>query len=123
MVNPARLLRHSIYPLKRRTAGRHRKVALPVSVVSRLERSFHLSPAEMLTLGTVERRGPLGTQSVRYIRVYDRAETSRRGVRVNGYHDLDKHPEMIVFDGYVAPGGQAYLKLRRDDWRLPRERS
>jgi hypothetical protein len=85
--------------------------------LSCLERRFHLSPGEMLTLGAVERRGPLGAQSVRYIRIFDRAETSRKNVRATSYHDLDKHPEVIAFEGYVVPGGQAYLKLRRDDWR------
>ena len=117
MVNPARLLRYSIDPLRRRAAGWHRSSRLPASVLSCLERRFHLSPGDMLTLGAVERRGPLGVQSVRYIRIFDRAEASRMRVRINGYRDLDKHPELIAFEGHIAPSGQAYLRLRRDEWK------
>ena len=65
----------------------------------------------------------MGAQPVRYIRVFDRAETARKKVRVSGYGDLDKHPEIIAFEGHIAPGGQAYLKLRRKDWRRVDEAS
>lgn len=61
----------------------------------------------------VERQGVLddGTPVI-FLRVFKVEEAMRQGVAVSGWETLDRHPDLIRFEGFFTREGKAYLRRR-----------
>ena len=90
----------------------HGHVQWPENVLDYLEKEFHLLPKEMAALQYVERRRSIGRLHAHFIRVCDRVVAQERGISIRGYRDLDKYPELVLFEGYVLEGGLVHLRKK-----------
>ena len=46
------------------------------------------------------------------VRLCDRAKAYEQGIIVKGYYDLDKHPELVLFEGYILKSGTVHLRKK-----------
>ncbi len=62
----------------------------------------------------VERKGSLedGTR-VTFLRVFNRNEAERKGVIIEGWETFDRHPDLVMFDGYLTRSRRAFLTPKR----------
>ena len=105
-------LRNKVDVWGRRSATRKVRVQWPENMLDYLEREFHLLPKDMVALRCVRRRGSFGGVPASFVRICDEVRASERGVTVRSYRDLDKYPELVLFEGHVFPGGTVYLEKR-----------
>lgn len=66
----------------------------------------------MAALQCVVQRGSLGGLPVNFVRLCDRTMTHERRVNVKSYRDLDKHPELVLYEGHIFKEGIVHLKKR-----------
>ena len=58
----------------------------------------------------VELRGKAnGGEPVTLLRIFSLKETERKGVVVTGWQTLDRHPDLILFEGHMTRADEAYL--------------
>jgi hypothetical protein len=84
----------------------------PANLTKYLMNEFRLLPVDMASLQWVTLSGSFGGFSVSVVRIFDQAETHKNGLVVNNYHDLDEHPEVVVFEGYVFKDGPVHLRKK-----------
>ncbi len=82
---------------------------LSAELMDYLERKYKLLPWEMLSLRVVKSRGSLGKLKAYYIRVYDQEMSVRNGAYIKTYNDLDKIPELILYNGYILESGFVHI--------------
>ena len=46
------------------------------------------------------------------VRIFNHDEAHRSGFTISSYHDLDEHPEVVVFEGYVFKDGPVHLRKK-----------
>jgi hypothetical protein len=62
----------------------------------------------------VEREGVLeGGKPVTFLRVFKPSEAQQKGIDVSGWETFDRHPELILFEGYVTKANEAVLERKR----------
>jgi hypothetical protein len=63
---------------------------------------YGLAPDELQNLRRVEREVVLGDKPLEIImiRIFNPDTANERGVTINGYGSLDRHPELILYEGY-----------------------
>lgn len=62
----------------------------------------------------VDREGVLdGNKPVTLLRVFSLKEVADKGVAVTGWETFDQHPELVLFEGYLTLGNEAYLERKR----------
>jgi len=96
----------------KKSVERNDYVQWPTNMLPYLEREFHLLPKDMAALQCVGRRGALGGLPVNFVRVCNRAMAREQGIIIKGYHDLDKHPELVLFEGHMFKGGTVHLRKK-----------
>jgi hypothetical protein len=84
----------------------------PINLIDYLKNEFQLLPGDMQSLQCVTLSGSFGGFSVSVVRIFDQAETHKNGFVVNDYHDLDEHPEVVLFEGYVFKDGPVHLRKK-----------
>jgi len=84
----------------------------PDNVLPYLEKEFRLLPKDMLSLRSVSCPGLFGGMPVNLVRLCDRAKAYEQGIIVKGYYDLDKHPELVLFEGYILKSGTVHLRKK-----------
>ena len=84
----------------------------PKNLTNCLKNEFQLSPEDMESFQWVTLSGSFGGFSVSVVRIFNHFEAQESGLAVNDYHDLDEHPEMIVFEGYVFEDGPVHLRKK-----------
>ena len=65
-------------------------------------------------LGVVESRGRYSGRNVTYIRVFDPARATERGLNVQAFGDLEAHPELVLRAGHIEKDGTVMI-----NWRAP----
>jgi hypothetical protein len=63
----------------------------------------------------VEREGAVGSNKTpaTFMRIFNLAEAEQKGVVVTGWETFDEHPDLVIFEGCVTPGGEAILERKR----------
>ena len=64
-------------------------------------------------LRCVEREGTYKNSPVKLMRVFKPAEADQKGIEIKGWETFDEHPELVIFEGYVAQTGGAFLARKR----------
>ena len=95
----------------------HGSIQWPENVLAYMEKEYCLLPKDMVALRCVRRRGSFGGLPAYFVRVCDQVMAHEQGVILEGYRDLDKHPELVLFEGHVLESGPVYL--RKNDVIFP----
>lgn len=61
----------------------------------------------------VEQEGITGGQPVTLLRVFKLTDAQRKGITVTGWETLDQHPDLILFEGYLATDNEVHLEPRK----------
>lgn len=112
MPTPFGLLLGRVVGWEKRAVERKGHVPWPENVLACLEKEFCLLPKDMATLRCVSYQGPLGRLPAIPVRVYDQARAYGQGIIVRDYHDLDKRPEFVLFEGYILKDGTVHLRKK-----------
>ena len=84
----------------------------PRNLTNCLKNEFRLLPEDMLSLQWVTLSGSFGGFSVSVVRIFNHVEANESGFTVSNYHDLDEHPEVVIFEGYVFKDGPVHLRKK-----------
>lgn len=79
-------------------------------ILSHLEEEHRVAPEEMLSFRCLILPGYFGGFPVNGVRVYNYRESYKKGVIINNYHDLNKYPELIAYEGYILHTGLVHLR-------------
>jgi hypothetical protein len=81
----------------------------PENVLPYLENKFHLLPKEMLHLQCTRYLRKRNGMSMDFIRIFDRERAFEQGVNIKKYRDLDRHPHLVKFEGFILKNGTVHL--------------
>lgn len=87
----------------KRSARRNDHGELPEAMQAYLTKEFKLLPEQMANFGYIRHREG-------FVRIFDAGKAREQGVAVKKYHDLGKHPELVLFHGRLPKRGTMYLK-------------
>lgn len=97
----------------KKSAQRNDCVYWPQHMLACLEEKFHLLPKDMAVLRCIGRQGLLGGLPVSFVRIFNRAKAYEQGIIVEDYRDLDKHPELVLFEGHILKNGTVHLRKKQ----------
>jgi hypothetical protein len=91
---------------------------LPRPVHEYMRHRFNFISEYLDTLRCFEYDGTVNRKEVSCIRIFSpyRAKEHRLSIRTKS--DLDQHPEMLLFEGYIDRQGSAYVADRRPSLKL-----
>jgi hypothetical protein len=98
--------------------GNARKLSPQVKAY--MERKFDLIPEYLQQLRCFEHQGVFKENPVIYLRIFSPWRTKERGVTPMAYADLDRYPELILYEGHIAENGAVYVADRRQPVRETR---
>jgi len=84
----------------------------PGNLTNCLKNEFYLLPEDIASLQCVTLSGSFGGFSVSVARIFNHDEANRSGFTVSSYHDLDEHPEAVIFEGYIFKDGPVHLRKK-----------
>lgn len=84
----------------------------PENVLPYLENKFHLLPKDMVYLQCTRYQKARNSMPMSFIRIFDRVKAYEQGVMIKQYHNLDEHPELVLFEGHILKSGAVYLKKK-----------
>jgi len=62
----------------------------------------------------VEKEGFLNDgKPVTFLRVFKPTEAQEKGVEITGWETFDRHPDLILFEGYLTKTNEAYLERKK----------
>lgn len=96
----------------KKSAERNDCIRWPQNMLSFLEEEFHLLPKDMAVLQCIVLKRWLSGSPVSFIRIFDREKAYGQGFIVEDYRDLDKHPELVQFEGYILKNGTVHLRKK-----------
>jgi hypothetical protein len=85
----------------------NRKVS--AKLLDYLESKYQLLPEDMSTLRVVSSNGSLGNLAACFIRVYNQEMSTRNGIHIGTYKDLDQRPNLILYSGYILENDFIYI--------------
>jgi len=88
---------------------KNRNGRLTAKLLEYLESKYLLCPQEMLRLRVVQSTGLLGNRAACFIRIYDQETSVRNGIFIRTYEDLDKRPDIILYNGYILENNFVYI--------------
>jgi hypothetical protein len=90
---------------------------VPEPVLQYMRRRFMLPALYMAGLKCVEYEEILHDKPVVRICIFDPYLASSTGFTVRKYQDLEEHPELLLFEGYIDRRGVVYVADRRSSKR------
>ena len=60
----------------------------------------------------VEKHGVKDGFQVDLLRVFSLSDVEKKGITIAGWETFDKHPELIMFEGYLDVKNQAHLERK-----------
>ena len=78
-----------------------------------MERKFDLIPEYLHDLRCFEHQGVFKEKPVTCLRIFSPWRTKERGIEPMAYADLDRYPELILYEGHIAQNGEVYVADRR----------
>ncbi len=86
---------------------------LPIPVRDYMQKRFTLSPEYLDFLRCFEYEGVVGEKPVVRYKIFHSREARERHLDLKTINDIDKCPEIVVFEGYLDKVGNAYAADRR----------
>ncbi|MFH1650585.1 MAG: hypothetical protein ABID87_00555 [Chloroflexota bacterium] len=99
--------------------GSHRDEAkkLPKPVCEYMKRRFVLLPEYLDTLRCFHYQGLVNGREVSCFRVFSPCRAQEHYLTISRRGNLDEHPEMMLFEGYINRQGGVYVADRRPPLR------
>ena len=86
---------------------------IPEPVQDYMRHRFLLLPKYIDMLRCFECDGVVQDNNVRFLRVFNPRIARERGISVKTGSDLEKHPDMLLFEGYIDCQSRVYMADRR----------
>ncbi len=86
---------------------------IPETVREYLRKRFMMPGAYIEGFRCIETSRLVDGKMANWIRVYEPSLARRKGLAIRDDLDLDQHPEVVLFEGYVTMEGRIYLADRR----------
>jgi len=96
--------------------GRRRK--LPRSINEYMRHRFGALPEYLETLRCFEFEGAVNDKKVKRYRIYSPTRAEQQKLTIASLSDLEKHPGMLLYEGYIDKEGKAYVADRRTSVRI-----
>jgi len=93
---------------------------LPRSVNEYMQHRFILLPGYLDVLRCFEYEGVVNGKEVRCIRIFSPHRARERHLSIRSRLDLEQHPDMLLFEGYIDRRGSVYVADRRPPLRQVR---
>jgi len=92
---------------------------LPRVIQEYMERRFNLVPEYLELLRYFEYEGQINGKRVRNIRIFSPDKANEKKLVIKTRQDLEQHPELLFYEGYIDSRGKAYVADRRapGNWR------
>lgn len=78
-----------------------------------MQKRFLLNPDYMKHLRCFEYQGTVGEKPVRRLKIFDTRDADVKKITMKSISDFEKHPGMLLFEGYLDKLGNAYAADRR----------
>ena len=86
---------------------------IPEAVQEYLKKRFLLRADYIGELRCFDDEGMLDGQTVMQVHIFSPALARKKGLLIRDKGDLQRHPEVLFFEGYVSALGKVYLADRR----------
>jgi hypothetical protein len=86
---------------------------LPKSIQEYMRVRFKLLPEYLELLKCFEYQGTVGGKQVRRFSIFSPGGAAEKHVVIRTRQDLEQHPDMLLFEGYIDSQGNAYAADRR----------
>lgn len=86
---------------------------LPRSLRDCMRRRFGLPGEHLDALRCFGYDSTVNGKQVRRFRIYSPVIARQQNIQIAGMADLEKHPNMLLFEGYIDREGEAYVADRR----------
>ena len=96
-----------------REAGKDKAKKLPRLVEEYIRDRFILLPQYLDMLRCFEYNGTVSGKGVRCINIFSLNGTCENSLSIRSNIDLEQHPEMLLFKGYIDNHGNVYMADRR----------
>ena len=84
-------------------------IRLSKQLLDYLERKYQLLPHDMLNLRELRCEGSLGNIPTSFVQIYDQRMLINA---ITTYNDLEKHPDLVLYAGYILQNGYIYITKR-----------
>ena len=86
---------------------------LPKVIFDYMNKRFLLTHDYLTKLRCFEYEGTVGDKKVRRIRIFNPDDVTNNHLEIKTKNDLEAHPEIIIFEGYIDALGKPYAADRR----------
>jgi hypothetical protein len=94
---------------------RHRSEVrrLPKAIQDYMRHRFILLPEYLELLRCFEHDGQVNGKQVKRISIFSPDKAQEKQILIRTRQDLEKHPDMLLYEGYIDSYGNAYVADRR----------
>ena len=96
--------------------GRPKK--LPRSINDYMRQRFGVLPEYLESLRCFELEGEVCDKKVIRYRIYSPSKAQQQKIVIAKLLDLEKYPDMLLYEGYIDKEGKAYVADRRKSLRI-----
>jgi hypothetical protein len=86
---------------------------LPKPIQEYMKARFKLLPEYLTLMRCFEYQGTVGNKEVSRVSIFSPANATEKHLMIITRKDLEQHPEMLLFEGYIDSQGKAYVADRR----------
>ena len=86
---------------------------LPRAIHEYMRRRFTLLPEYLELLRCFEYTGQVNDKQVRRISIFSPNKAREKQLLIKTIQDLEQHPELLLYEGYIDSQGNAYVADRR----------
>ena len=86
---------------------------LPRAIQEYMRRRFDLLPEYLELLRCFEYDGQVNGKQVRRISIFSPNKTREKKLLIKTRQDLEQHPELLFYEGYIDGEGNTYVADRR----------
>ena len=86
---------------------------LPRAIQEYMQRRFILLPEYLELLRCFEYDGQVNGKQVRRISIFSPLKAREKRLIIKTRQDLEQHPELLLYEGYIDSQGKAYVADRR----------
>jgi len=86
---------------------------LPRAIQEYMQRRFNLLPEYLKLLRCFEYDGQVNGKQVRRVRIFSPSKALEKKLLIKTRQDLEQHPELLFYEGYIDSEGNAYVADRQ----------
>jgi len=91
----------------------NRPKTLPKIVEEFMTKEFNLSPIYLKDLRYFENTTFIDDRQLKEMRITSRNLLRQTNLKIKEYVDLDNHPDLVLYDGYIEDGSKIHINDKR----------